>query len=153
MNALSLEEAKEAVYTSLQNDNEDIDLHILALKSAMQAEGRTQPRVNQATALAIHVSPPKSLAVGPLPRWKSTRALAVGTMVIATSIETRIDAETAMATSEWHCITSSDKKLLMRKSCPVNPELYSNSMSTLRASLPDSTSWSQLRMVEDRRGL
>ena len=39
MSALSLNDAKEAIYTSLQNDNDDIDLHIANLKAAMQAEG------------------------------------------------------------------------------------------------------------------
>ena len=37
--ALTLDEAKEAVYTSLNNDNDDIDLHIANLKAAMSAEG------------------------------------------------------------------------------------------------------------------
>ena len=37
--ALSLEEAKEAVYASLNADNEDIDLHIANLKAAMTANG------------------------------------------------------------------------------------------------------------------
>ena len=35
---LSLNDAKEAVYTSLEADNEDIDLHIANLKAAMIAE-------------------------------------------------------------------------------------------------------------------
>lgn len=39
MGALNLNEATEAVYVSLENDNEDIDLHIANLKAAMQAEG------------------------------------------------------------------------------------------------------------------
>lgn len=42
MSALSLDEAKEAVYTSLTNDNEDIDLHIANLKSAMNAAGEKE---------------------------------------------------------------------------------------------------------------
>ena len=37
--ALSLEEAKEAVYASLEADNQDIDLHIANLKATMTAEG------------------------------------------------------------------------------------------------------------------
>lgn len=37
MSALSLEDAKEAVYTSLDADNEDIDFHIANLKAAMIA--------------------------------------------------------------------------------------------------------------------
>ena len=39
MSALSLEDATEAVYTSLDNDNEDIDLHIQNLKAAMASDG------------------------------------------------------------------------------------------------------------------
>jgi len=35
--AISLEDAKEAVYTSLEADNEDIDLAIAGLKEAMKA--------------------------------------------------------------------------------------------------------------------
>jgi len=38
MSAMSLNDATEAVYTSLSNDNEDIDLHIANLKEAMAAE-------------------------------------------------------------------------------------------------------------------
>ena len=38
MAVLSIDEAKEAVYTSLINDNEDIDTHIAALKAAMAAQ-------------------------------------------------------------------------------------------------------------------
>lgn len=37
MSALSLSEATEAIYTSLDNDNEDIDLHITNLKTALGA--------------------------------------------------------------------------------------------------------------------
>lgn len=36
---MDLNTAKEAIYTSMQNDNEDIDLHIKNLKSSMQSEG------------------------------------------------------------------------------------------------------------------
>ena len=36
---MNIEEAKEAVYTSLENDNEDIDLHIANLKTAMKENG------------------------------------------------------------------------------------------------------------------
>ena len=39
MGALTLEDAKEAVYASLDADNEDIDLHIANLKAAMDAAG------------------------------------------------------------------------------------------------------------------
>ncbi len=42
MSALTLNEAKEAVYASLEADNEDIDLHIANLKAAMQAEGAAE---------------------------------------------------------------------------------------------------------------
>lgn len=38
MSSLSLEDAQEAVYTSLDNDNDDIDHHIANLKAAMTAE-------------------------------------------------------------------------------------------------------------------
>jgi len=34
-----MNEAIEAIYTSLENDNEDIDLHIANLKAAMKEEG------------------------------------------------------------------------------------------------------------------
>lgn len=36
---MDMNTAKEAIYTSLANDNEDIDIHINNLKSAMKAEG------------------------------------------------------------------------------------------------------------------
>jgi len=39
MSTLSLTEATEAIYVSLQQDNLDVDLHIANLKAAMQAEG------------------------------------------------------------------------------------------------------------------
>lgn len=42
MSALSLEDAKAAVYQSLENDNDDIDLHIANLKSAMQEFGEKE---------------------------------------------------------------------------------------------------------------
>lgn len=38
MTALTKEQALENVYASLTNDNEDIDLHIAALKSALGGE-------------------------------------------------------------------------------------------------------------------
>lgn len=38
----TLNEAIESVYQSLDNDNEDIDLHIANLKSALKAEGRKE---------------------------------------------------------------------------------------------------------------
>lgn len=37
-----VENAKEAIYQSLHNDNEDIDQHILKLKDAMSAYGVTE---------------------------------------------------------------------------------------------------------------
>lgn len=39
MSTVNLKDATEAIYQSLDNDNEDIDLHIDQLKSAMQSEG------------------------------------------------------------------------------------------------------------------
>jgi cell division protein FtsB len=36
---VSVAEAIEAIYTSLHNDNEELDAHIAALKSAMAREG------------------------------------------------------------------------------------------------------------------
>ena len=36
---MKMNEAIEAIYTSLENDNEDIDLHIANLKAAMNEEG------------------------------------------------------------------------------------------------------------------
>lgn len=39
MSTLSFEQASAAVYESLAQDNQDIDLHIANLKSAMTAEG------------------------------------------------------------------------------------------------------------------
>jgi hypothetical protein len=42
MSTFSTTEATEAIYTSLHNNNEDIDLHIAALKSALAAEGKKE---------------------------------------------------------------------------------------------------------------
>jgi hypothetical protein len=39
MNAITVPEAIEAIYTSLRNDNEELDSHIAALKGAMAREG------------------------------------------------------------------------------------------------------------------
>ena len=39
MSDLSVSQAIEAIYTSLQNDNEELDTHIAALKAAMAREG------------------------------------------------------------------------------------------------------------------
>lgn len=35
---MTIDQAKEAIYTSLMNDNEDINAHIANLKSAMKQE-------------------------------------------------------------------------------------------------------------------
>lgn len=43
---LTVEQALEAVYVSLANDNEDIDLHILNLKTALHAAGQKSVSVN-----------------------------------------------------------------------------------------------------------
>jgi hypothetical protein len=39
MSDLTLAEATANIYTSIKNDNEDLDLHISALKAAMAREG------------------------------------------------------------------------------------------------------------------
>lgn len=39
MSDLTLSQAIDNIYTSIKNNNEDIDLHIAALKAAMAAEG------------------------------------------------------------------------------------------------------------------
>lgn len=39
MSDLTLTEAVDAIYASIKNNNEDIDLHIAALKAAMAREG------------------------------------------------------------------------------------------------------------------
>lgn len=45
MSALTIEQATEAVYTSLNNDNEDINAHIENLKSALTAAGKKRPNL------------------------------------------------------------------------------------------------------------
>lgn len=40
MTAITLEQALENIYASLQNDNEDIDTHISALKTALSPTGQ-----------------------------------------------------------------------------------------------------------------
>ena len=40
MAALKLDQAIDNIYTSLQNGNQDIDTHILALKTALAADGK-----------------------------------------------------------------------------------------------------------------
>lgn len=42
----TVEQAMEAVYASLANDNEDIDLHIANLKTALNAAGQKTASVN-----------------------------------------------------------------------------------------------------------
>lgn len=42
MTTLTLEQATDAIYQSLAADNEDIDLHIAGLKSAMARESLTE---------------------------------------------------------------------------------------------------------------
>jgi len=39
MSDLTLAEATENIYTSLRNDNADLDVHVAALKAAMAREG------------------------------------------------------------------------------------------------------------------
>lgn len=39
MTDITVSQAIEAIYASLRNDNEEIDAHIAALKSAMEREG------------------------------------------------------------------------------------------------------------------
>ena len=45
MAAKTVAEALENIYTSLQNDNEDIDARITELKAAMTAEGKKSVEV------------------------------------------------------------------------------------------------------------
>ncbi|SFV32606.1 hypothetical protein SAMN05216456_1709 [Devosia crocina] len=42
MSDITVSAATEAIYTSIANNNEDIDLHIAALKAAMAREGVTE---------------------------------------------------------------------------------------------------------------
>lgn len=39
MSTITVSDAIAAIYTSIQNDNEDLDAHIAALKAAMAREG------------------------------------------------------------------------------------------------------------------
>ncbi len=48
MSSLSMEDATAAIYTSLDNNNEDIDMHILNLKEAMSAYGVTEAKFDPA---------------------------------------------------------------------------------------------------------
>jgi hypothetical protein len=51
MSDLTLAEATDNIYASIKNDNEDLDLHIAALKAAMQREGKKEA-VFEVTKLA-----------------------------------------------------------------------------------------------------
>ena len=42
MSALNIEDVKESIYQSLENDNEDIDLYITQLKTVMQETGQKE---------------------------------------------------------------------------------------------------------------
>ncbi len=42
MSALTVEKAIEEIYTSINNENEDIDLHIKNLKAALAAKGEKE---------------------------------------------------------------------------------------------------------------
>lgn len=48
MVALSVEQALENIYTSLQNDNDDIDTHIGELKAALTPLGKNEIAVDPA---------------------------------------------------------------------------------------------------------
>ncbi len=48
MNILSVEQATEAVYTSVNNDNDDIELHAANLKAALSAEGKNDIEIDTA---------------------------------------------------------------------------------------------------------
>ncbi len=50
---MTMEQATEAIYTSLENDNEDIDLHIDHLKNMMKQDGATEA-VFQSNRLPIN---------------------------------------------------------------------------------------------------
>ena len=42
MSVLTLDQAMEEIYRSLANDNEDIDLHLMNLKTALQDAEKTE---------------------------------------------------------------------------------------------------------------
>jgi hypothetical protein len=46
MSILSLEDATEAIYTSVNNDNEDIDIHVKNLKAALQSAATNQIEID-----------------------------------------------------------------------------------------------------------
>lgn len=39
MSDLTVSQAVDAIYTSIKNDNEELDVHVAALKAAMEREG------------------------------------------------------------------------------------------------------------------
>ncbi len=45
---MTIDQALENIYTSLANDNEDIDLHIKALRAAMAESGAKQAEIDPA---------------------------------------------------------------------------------------------------------
>ncbi len=46
MSASAIDQAIEAVYESMQNDNQDIDIYIKELKSALTTEGQKEAKFN-----------------------------------------------------------------------------------------------------------
>jgi hypothetical protein len=42
MSAITVEQAIENIYTSVNNDNEDFEVHFAALKSALAAKGKKE---------------------------------------------------------------------------------------------------------------
>jgi hypothetical protein len=46
MTALTIEQALENIYTSLRNDNKDIDAHIVHLKTALLAQNQTSVEID-----------------------------------------------------------------------------------------------------------
>ena len=49
MSDITVSAAIDAIYASIKNDNEDIDLHIAALKAAMAREGAKEAVIEIAT--------------------------------------------------------------------------------------------------------
>lgn len=45
MSSLSVQQAIENIYTSIHNDNQDIDQHIALLKEALAAEGKKEAEI------------------------------------------------------------------------------------------------------------
>jgi hypothetical protein len=48
MPAMTVEQALENIYSSIQNDNEDLDIHIAALKEALVPTGKKEVVVDPA---------------------------------------------------------------------------------------------------------